>query len=721
MRIEQVESVVERGGQFLERAFTIKADAKMFSLLSDKIYADKPGAVVREIASNAKDAHTAAGKPNVPFDIHVPNIMYPHFTVRDYGNGLTHVQMFEIYTAYSESTKTESNKEIGAFGVGAKSPFAYTDSFTINSYTGGVKRTYTAFIGEAGIPVLALMNEIESDEPSGLEVTIPIKIDDYGTFTSKVFSVLQYFDPLPNIKGLAKEQIKFLDHPHKFEGTGWGIRRRSNHYNASNEPRIIQGGVFYPVNFSSVYGGNIPAAIYPLTSQPIDIFYDMVDSSNERGALDVALSREALSYDEYTCDQIKKCVDVIHAEVYSKIETFISSQKTWWEACVEYDNLRDTIGSILPDKMMWNGKPVSNHMKISLTSEQRNLFTFTYFNNSRHYRRGYVNRDEIQVIAPNAIQIYWNDLVKGASGRMRQELATRRGQYLMITPSSQSTLRDRALLEDTLGNPPIVNASTLNKVQTKSYSKSVVEDGHTDIHKWVNVYNRNGIKRLNWERTTVKVSTGGYYVKVKNSAIMVDNVTAVNNNSTIISLLRELKIVPTGEPIYGVTRLNEKRLVGKPGWIDLIELARSQCNAVMNDIAQLNKEQGIARDLYNVTGGARDLFNMFTHGDRNNMSKHLHLFTNPDMVSMFDLMKQYTTAHTVTNISGWDSLSNLLNIEHHNSADVKERENVVARISKLWDNVVSINQIIKFIHFPLHPDSTFLSSLADLTNKGVQP
>ncbi|MGZ7144954.1 hypothetical protein ACXWOO_11340, partial [Streptococcus pyogenes] len=49
-----------------------------------------------------------------------------------------------LYNSYFASTKAESNDFIGALGLGSKSPFSYTKSFTIVSYHEGEARGYMA-------------------------------------------------------------------------------------------------------------------------------------------------------------------------------------------------------------------------------------------------------------------------------------------------------------------------------------------------------------------------------------------------------------------------------------------------------------------------------------------------------------------------------------------------------------------------------------------------
>ena len=104
--------------------FKIRNSAKAFKILSDGLYSNKIKAVIRELSCNAVDSHVAANKADTPFEVHLPTVLEPWFSVRDFGLGLDGDQVENIYTTYFESTKTESNDFIGALGLGSKSPFS---------------------------------------------------------------------------------------------------------------------------------------------------------------------------------------------------------------------------------------------------------------------------------------------------------------------------------------------------------------------------------------------------------------------------------------------------------------------------------------------------------------------------------------------------------------------------------------------------------------------
>ncbi len=131
----QNEPIMSNVGEIGE--FRIRNSAKAFNILSSGLYANKVRAIIRELSCNAVDSHVAAGKADVPFDVHLPNAIEPWFSIRDYGTGLSHDQVTNIYTTYFESTKTGSNDFIGALGLGSKSPFSYNDIFTVTNVKDG--------------------------------------------------------------------------------------------------------------------------------------------------------------------------------------------------------------------------------------------------------------------------------------------------------------------------------------------------------------------------------------------------------------------------------------------------------------------------------------------------------------------------------------------------------------------------------------------------------
>ena len=120
---------------------SLKDSAHLMTILRDAVYSDKVLAVLREYGANAWDAHRSVGKMDLPIKVTLPTREEPTLCVRDYGPGLSHSDVFEVFTQYGASSKRQDDVTVGSFGIGSKSGFAYADSFTIVSRHAGQQRT----------------------------------------------------------------------------------------------------------------------------------------------------------------------------------------------------------------------------------------------------------------------------------------------------------------------------------------------------------------------------------------------------------------------------------------------------------------------------------------------------------------------------------------------------------------------------------------------------
>ena len=175
--------------------FKIKTSATAFKILSEGLYSNKIGSMIRELICNAYDAHCAAGTKDIPIDVELPMVTNPLFRIRDYGTGLSEADMQTIYTTYFESTKSGDNKYIGGFGLGSKTPLCYnTEQFFVTSYFNRMKYVYNVSIGESGAPVLTKWDECMTDEPNGLELLISVDINDVERFKTEFYKFLIWTD-----------------------------------------------------------------------------------------------------------------------------------------------------------------------------------------------------------------------------------------------------------------------------------------------------------------------------------------------------------------------------------------------------------------------------------------------------------------------------------------------------------------------------------------------
>lgn len=318
--------------------FSIEMNDKAFTVLSDTIYKDKIGSIVRELSCNAFDAHIEAGKSDMPFDIHLPDAFEPYFSIRDYGNGISPEDIIRIYTKYFASTKDESNDVVGAFGLGSKTPFSYTDAFTVISIHDGVKTMYNAH-KSAGLPAIVAYGDPKAtDEANGLEVRVSVEAMDYGSFSSAVKRQLKFFPVKPNI---LNGSIKWETHTPILEVPGFlfysindETQERRYYYSreyVSGGLFIKQGPVGYPVDFDTlnqvmdskgIKRSSFYEYLWARVSNSRDSRGTLIDMPI--GTVEVTASREGISYKDTTVmnilSRLERISNKLGDEVITKLE-----------------------------------------------------------------------------------------------------------------------------------------------------------------------------------------------------------------------------------------------------------------------------------------------------------------------------------------------------------------------------------------------------------------
>lgn len=252
MKLRADSLTIERDGIGAETGFKIAANAKAFEILSSKLYSDVPRAIVRELSTNAFDAHVEAGNPEKPFDVHLPNFVEPWFEIRDYGTGLSEKAVTDIYTVYFASTRSNSNDYAGCLGLGSKTPFAYTNAFTVTSFVNGTEYAYTLFKNERGEPSITKIGENPTKQPNGVAIRIAIKNADFQRFVEAAQYVYTYFKVKPNVVGA---KLDYDIRPPIMTGDGYTIRQTLYGYNDS-KVIIVMGQVAYaikkPIHMSNI-------------------------------------------------------------------------------------------------------------------------------------------------------------------------------------------------------------------------------------------------------------------------------------------------------------------------------------------------------------------------------------------------------------------------------------------------------------------------------------
>lgn len=370
--------------------FTVTNNAKIFRILIDGLYADKVQSITREIWSNALDAHTQAGCADVPFSVSFPNSFDPTFRVRDYGVSLSHDQVMHMYTDLGYSTKEDSNDAIGKFGIGSKSPFAYTDNFTVTAFLDGEARYYSAMIGADSVPSIHLLGRQPTEERNGIEVSFPVDVCDFKEFRTAANRVSHGFKVKPLVDGAVNEGWPTLDT--LIEGNGWTLMRGAIDGH-SGVAYARMGPVLYPIKASAL--GEIGLNVKEIIGHTFIIDFPM-------GDLEITASREELAYgrNDPTRTSIINRAAEIYDELWENCRSALVNCETYYGACQKYHGMLQSakipsgIMKRIQQEVKWNGHVLSD--VISLSVRQRGwdvCFIGTKQITNQTYRFKYDNKN----------------------------------------------------------------------------------------------------------------------------------------------------------------------------------------------------------------------------------------------------------------------------------------------------------------------------------------
>lgn len=187
--------------------FGIGDVSTIIDILRNRLYSNPIRTLTQEYLCNARDSHREAGRENIPLKVTLPTRLDSVLKIRDYGVGLSPDRVRDVFVNYGSSTKRKDNVQTGGFGIGAKSAWAYTDSFVVVSYYEGLARTYVAHTGKSSNGTLELMSEDPTTEPNGVEVQIPVKESDIEFFINAVYRCTFFWDVKPDLQGITEVEI----------------------------------------------------------------------------------------------------------------------------------------------------------------------------------------------------------------------------------------------------------------------------------------------------------------------------------------------------------------------------------------------------------------------------------------------------------------------------------------------------------------------------------
>lgn len=303
----------------------------IFSLVTNDLYKDPQGSIVREIASNCIDAHVEtkssepiiislkidreSAKDNENYDDSVGiSSVYNEYNLDwelcfiDKGPGMSPEFVKDTYSKYFSSTKRESNEGIGMFGIGSKSPLAYADYFKLSTTVDGISYEYIVHRGE-NVPRIEPFGSEATDEPNGTKVTIPIEGKDVAGFARAINKQIAYFN---NIYVDMDEHYHtydcMFDNDYKVDEFLKGyILRQPNA--PIDKPHIVLGNVFYAIDWEEL--GIDPPKL------SVGIKFNI-------GDLGIVPSRESIKYTEEAKDLLRGKLEELSEVLYVDIK-----EKNW--------------------------------------------------------------------------------------------------------------------------------------------------------------------------------------------------------------------------------------------------------------------------------------------------------------------------------------------------------------------------------------------------------
>lgn len=543
--------VIQRSGDFVEKEFEIAHTAEMFDILSDSLYSDAQSAVLRELGTNAVDAHVEANIPTKPFSVKFPSVYSPQLVIRDFGLGLSKEKVYNVYTTYGLSDKTSSNAYTGMLGLGSKSPFALNSDFTVVSYHQGVKTTYSLFKNEFNKPAIAELASEPTTE-QGLEIIIPIKGADSYSWEQKARLIYQWFKVRPTTGGRA---LTYEPVTAKWDKPTWKL----GHTLSSAFPNAIclMGNIAYPIEKN-----NFDAKYHPILTNKL-----IIDTNI--GDVNFSASREKLQYTKKTKDFIVKKLDEITDILSKESQTVLDKCTSLYQATVVAKGLY--LAKII-DSFRWKGQPIStNRNSIQLDynfyKEQDKTEIL-----ERSYGNKFFHTSGIAII--ERVKFYLAD-ERGSQGIVNHNEPYGNGQSCYLIPNDRKVI-DRFVKDVGINESDIILCSTLPKPPVAQRTVRSVSEKVLKYNK-SHVPNRWGRTTENswWDGASVKSTDKVFYFPVKRYKPVINGKEVDPEQlRDIIKWLETNGVTPVGTEYYGVRSSMGQKY--KKDWTNLDEKLKSK-------------------------------------------------------------------------------------------------------------------------------------------------
>lgn len=557
MRVAAQDYETITGGISQSGKMTIAMNGFAFASLINNLYSMKVDSPFRELLTNGRDGHAAVGKLDVPLQVQLPSHFDQTFWVRDFGCSMSHDFMIAAESGYRSlfsSTKRDTDEQVGMLGLGRVSPLAYTDAYTVTCWSEGMQRDYSVFLGADGVPDVAFLGSRPSDEPQGTKVCYPAKMEDVNRFRRAADKLMLGFEVLPEITNESYEP--FENKVYK-RGTNWRV-----YDDFALNPGLYarQGCVIYPISKTFLQDNlpSMPSYLRMIIDFPI-------------GKLNVATSREELSYDTMTVDNLKVGIEATMAELLAEVEAEIQNAPDYFSACEMWMNMKgdyratsNAIRVLIENRVKWKDYKLVESFPLD---NQYNSTAAMYFDGDdsrvgnlpwalsfRQKSHG-VN---LAIATMKTVRVFveYPDLKFGTARmkRVLSELCVKGERVLWMRPESKSAVE---LWRAAHGGMVVTDLATVEPLKTAATRKKT-----------------NAIRMRYVDANQTRVNSNALYedVVLTNKSILMNQSGSSydyfgNGRTTELDMviqdldrLVQQGVVPYGTRIYMVNGSNEKRV-----------------------------------------------------------------------------------------------------------------------------------------------------------------
>lgn len=579
--------------------FSISVNESMFQMLTSNIYNNPRLAVVREWSTNACDACIAAGK-EVKFDVHLPTVEEPEFSVRDYGTGLSKEDIVGLFSNLGASTKRNSNDLNGTLGIGRMSGLAVAEAFTVESFYKGTHYSYVISM-QNGVPVTMHLGDNPTTEPDGLKLSVAVELSDLSYYRENAKHVYTYFDYKPQLNMELDIELNITDQISK----DWFFASNSN----TNSNYVLMSQVLYEIpRNSAVDHQNLSSLIIRVA--PGEVTFNP--------------GRESLSLDKKTIDHLNALFVEIAAQYVDKtnasftlcnndveiadrlIKAVASMPYTLTSRIESYPFFSATAKTLLPNNSITNNVLPSSRvlMTEAFTSLSGNLLKL--LSKSRYKTNGKVIesgtgptvatfftsehviidvksnfRDVLKSEYSNSDAIYWQRKDKADITK-----ATKKAEELLTSIGLPYTL--------------LSSKMDMEAIKEQRKNKTVRLDGFYASSMYNGSFSRGTLLS---EKSVTSISY--LYVKLKNTTpILEDKTTSFDE---YLTLYNKLNIINNDVPeLKGVAKKYQPIADELDNWIDFETYIR---NTVKTTTFHVEVEHSVPVLRHNIIN--RDNFNAF--------------------------------------------------------------------------------------------------------------